>query len=70
MYGPGLVNLSNFWGETSRALDQSPQSHIVFLIKLSPNNYLKVTNVDRNEPRIGLMENPKNNCFVLKELFF
>jgi hypothetical protein len=25
--------------------------HIVFLINKGPNNYLKVTNVDRNEPR-------------------
>jgi hypothetical protein len=25
--------------------------HIVFFIKIGPNNYLNVTNVDRNEPR-------------------
>ena len=31
-------------------LQSSGPCHIVFLIKLGPNNYLKVLNVDRNEP--------------------
>ena len=31
-------------------LQSSGPCHIVFLIKLGPNNYLKVSNVDRNEP--------------------
>ena len=31
-------------------LQSSGPCHIVFLIKLGPNNNLKVTNVDRNEP--------------------
>jgi hypothetical protein len=34
-----------------RELQSSGQCHIVLLIKIGPNNYLKVTNVDRNEPR-------------------
>ena len=34
-----------------RELQSSGPCHIVFLIKIGPNNYLRVTNVDRNEPR-------------------
>ena len=34
-----------------RELQSSGPSHIVLLIKIEPNNFLKVTNVDRNEPR-------------------
>ena len=33
-----------------RELQSSGPCHIVLLIKIGPNNYLKVTNVDRNEP--------------------
>ena len=32
-------------------LQSSGPCHIDFLIKLGPNNYLKVSNVDRSEPR-------------------
>ena len=32
-------------------VQSSGPCHIVFLIKLGPNNYLKVSNVDRSEPR-------------------
>ena len=31
-------------------LQSSGPCHIVFFINKGPNNYLKVTNVDRNEP--------------------
>jgi hypothetical protein len=34
-----------------RELQSSGPCHIVLLIKIGPNNYLRVTNVDRNEPR-------------------
>jgi hypothetical protein len=34
-----------------RELQSSGQCHIVLFISKGPNNYLKVTNVDRNEPR-------------------
>jgi hypothetical protein len=32
-------------------LQRSGSCHIVFFINKGPNSYLKVTNVDRNEPR-------------------
>ncbi len=32
--------------------------HVVFFINLAPNNYLKVTNIERNESR-GIYRNPK-----------
>ena len=32
-------------------LQSSGPCHIVLLIKIGPNNYLKASNVDRNEPR-------------------
>jgi hypothetical protein len=34
-----------------REFQISGPCHIVLLIKIGPNNYLKVTNVNRNEPR-------------------
>jgi hypothetical protein len=34
-----------------RELQSSGPCHIVFLIKIGLNNYLKASNVDRNEPR-------------------
>ena len=43
-------------------LQSSGPRHIVFLIKIGPNNYLKVTNVDRNEPR-GFYRNSKLTTF-------
>ena len=41
-----------------REFQSSGPCHIDFLIKLGPNNYLKVTNVDRNELR-GFYRNSK-----------
>ena len=38
-------------GFLGREFQSSGPCHIDFLIKLGPNNYLKVTNVDRSEPR-------------------
>ena len=32
-------------------MQSSGPCHIIFLIKLGPNNHLKVSNVDRSEPR-------------------
>jgi hypothetical protein len=34
-----------------RDFQKSGPFHIDLLIKIGPNNYLRVTNVDRNEPR-------------------
>ena len=45
------VRLPEFW-----------PCHIVFLIKLDPEKYLKVTNVDRNEPK-GFYRNSKLTNF-------
>ena len=42
---------SQLVGFLGSVLQSSGPCHIVFLIKLGPNNYLKVSNVDRSEPR-------------------
>ena len=42
---------SQLVGFLGREFQSSGPCHIDFLIKLGPNNYLKVTNVDRSEPR-------------------
>ena len=38
-------------GFLGREFQSSGPCHIDFLIKIGPNNYLKVSNVDRSEPR-------------------
>jgi hypothetical protein len=45
-----------------REFQISGPCHIVFLIKIGSNNYLKVTNVERNEPR-GFYRNSKLTTF-------
>ncbi len=39
--------------------------YIVFLIEIGPNNYLKVTNVDRSEPKGFYRHSKLNNLWDL-----